>query len=115
MPKDGETNPAVALLCLGAFAYMLTMLAAVAWLDALDFDPCDSVFKHASVDCLENGMVGSLVGGGAIALGIAIIWGAMRNGRKVYGSWAHAALMVWIGTCFAVTGAAAVYIGQFHL
>ena len=91
------------------FSAIVTVVAVIAWDEALDFDPCDNVIKHASVDCVEPGLSGILVGALVIFIGGSITVGALRNGLRVYGRWTEPVLFVWLGLAMAITGGAIAY------
>jgi hypothetical protein len=107
--EDGEIKGAAFLQLLLA-SFTLPVLAAMAWHQALDFDPCDNIFSRAGgTRCLTSPVGGAVAGGLAMFIGGGIAQGALRNGRRVFGNWRDPALMAWIGLCMAATGAAMLY------
>lgn len=99
----------IALLALVLTVLALTMLAFVAWDQALDFDPCDNVFKAAWRPCLTSRTSGLVVGGLLILIGGAIAQAAIRNGPRVFGNLRDTAMMAWTGLCVTLIGAAMAY------
>ncbi len=111
MPRPAEEGAikGIALLMLGLAVLALTVLAIIAWDQALDFDPCDNIFKAAGRPCLNSPTSGLVAGGVVIFIGGAIAQGAIRNGRRVFGNLRDTAMMAWLGLCMAMTGAAMVF------
>ena len=96
---------------LGLFACILTVIVFVVADQALNFDPCNNVFKQAGVECLESGWGGVLVGLFFAFIGASIAVGAVVRGRKVLGNRLEAFLLGWIGLCMTAIGTAAMYAG----
>lgn len=94
---------------LATFALMFTTLAVLTWIEALDFDPCENLFRKAGSPCLEPGWGGVLVGGFFVFLGLSIAWGGLRNGRREYGRWLEPLLFAWFGLGMSAVGAAAAF------
>ena len=107
-----KTDNRVVLLCaLCAFGLIVPGIAIISWIDVLDFDPCESVFRKAGAPCLSSGGTGIAVGTFIVFIGLAVIHGALKNGRKQYGDGPETLLFAWFGSWMAIAGAAVVYGG----
>lgn len=108
---DGPEKDSMQRLALAAFACMLPVLAFAAWDQALNFDPCNNIFKNPGTACLESGWGGIAAGLFFAFIGASIAVGAVIRGKRVLGSKVDAGLLCWIGLCMTAVGSAAMYAG----
>lgn len=78
----------------------------MAWLDALDFDPCDSILTKGGSDCIEPGLTGAIVGGVLVLFGLAILWGAIVGRNDAQAPIFIRICLGWFGLMFAACGGA---------
>ncbi|GMN01716.1 hypothetical protein [Erythrobacter sp. MTPC3] len=99
---SGETGSLFTAL----FAALATGAAIFSWLEALSFDPCNTILTHGGAGCIEPGLSGIIIGAVCAAFGLTIASGAVRAPARADVSKMDRALLGWFGLMFAVTGGA---------
>ena len=109
--SQGKDNRAVLVAALCVFGLIVPAIAIIGWIDVVDFDPCETIFRKAGGPCLSSGGAGLAAGSAIVFIGLGIAYGALKNGPRQFGSGPETFLFAWFGGWMAVIGAAMIYAG----
>lgn len=105
----GNQSRETGRLFIALFAALGTGVAVVSWLEAMSFDPCNTILTHGGAGCVKPGLGGIIVGAVCAGLGLTITAGTVRPSKDANLSKLERVLLGWFGLMLAVAGAAIAY------
>lgn len=106
---ERNDNRKLITLGLALAAFTFSVLAYASWDQALDFDPCDNVFKPPSQKCVTSAVEPMIVAGFVMLVAGAIFRGLLTRGVSVLGSSLNVLLSVWMCLCAMLVGLALIF------
>ena len=89
--------------------FVLVVLAFMAWDQALNFDPCNNIFKPPAQPCVTSALEPVIVGALVALLGAAFVHGALTRGPHMLVSRMQVWMAAACGLCVFLMGAALVF------